>query len=132
MLKLKINTGNAAFDMRDQGAHETARILRLVADELERRSAPCGGNCMDYNGNKVGEWSYDYDGVVLPTEVEYGLDDVQYLNYSDVLEEEICDDLSNRYGYCVRSLNISPKYENYGYAGKLVGWIAEDIEWDIE
>lgn len=93
MLKLEINTGNAAFDMRDQGAHETARILRLVADELERRSAPCGGSCVDYNGNKVGEWSYDYDGIKLPFEINYDLEDIGYQGDKEEINETIIKDL---------------------------------------
>lgn len=52
MLKLTIETGNAAFD--DGGAHECARILRAAADALERGTR--GAPLHDYNGNKVGRF----------------------------------------------------------------------------
>jgi hypothetical protein len=52
MLKLTIETGNAAFE--DLPGHECARILRDVAAALERgtRAAPLH----DLNGNRVGRF----------------------------------------------------------------------------
>lgn len=62
MFKLEIETGNAAFD--DGGAqHEIARILRDVADRVERAGAPPWGRglCCDINGNKVGHFTLTED-----------------------------------------------------------------------
>lgn len=63
MFKVKFRTGNAAFhdDYGDTAydlyvmQRESARIIREIADKLEK-GFDCG-NCMDINGNKVGEWS---------------------------------------------------------------------------
>lgn len=52
MLKLFIETGNAAFD--DQPATELARILRALAQKIEADPAPYIV-LRDINGNKVGE-----------------------------------------------------------------------------
>lgn len=54
MFELNIETDNAAFEDED-GAFEVARILRLVASQLERgaRSAPI----LDVNGNRVGSYN---------------------------------------------------------------------------
>ena len=38
-------------------AAETIRIIRQVAVRIERGDTV--GNCIDMNGHKVGEWSYD-------------------------------------------------------------------------
>lgn len=60
--------GGAFFDRRSAfcdgngGGTETARILRALADAVERNTivlAPCPGNTgdtRDANGNKVGYW----------------------------------------------------------------------------
>ena len=52
MLKLTIETGNAAFD--DSAADECARILRAAADALERGTS--GAPLHDINGNRVGRF----------------------------------------------------------------------------
>ena len=53
MLKLKINTGNQAFDQEGQ---EVARILRGLADRLENldKLQECQQPLRDLNGNLVG------------------------------------------------------------------------------
>lgn len=53
MLKLFIETGNAAFE-EDPG-HEFARILRKLADQLEAGDLNGYRKLFDYNGNAVGE-----------------------------------------------------------------------------
>ena len=53
VFKLKINCANDAFS--DDVCIEIARILRKTADGLE--SLKDTGPLMDYNGNKVGEFS---------------------------------------------------------------------------
>jgi hypothetical protein len=50
------NTDNAAFgESDDDKRHEIARILREAADKLDQGRDYAA--CMDFNGNKVGEWS---------------------------------------------------------------------------
>lgn len=63
MFTIKIETGNAAFcdpnceyDNYYRG-HETARILRSIADRVE--SGKTDGYCSDFNGNIVGEYSFE-------------------------------------------------------------------------
>jgi hypothetical protein len=53
-----IKTDNAAFSDGNAG-HETARILRALADRLDVY-APItqSGSARDVNGNEAGEWSY--------------------------------------------------------------------------
>jgi hypothetical protein len=56
MFKLTIETGNAAFD--DGAApYECARILRLVADALERGTS--GAPLHDSNRNRVGRFDLE-------------------------------------------------------------------------
>lgn len=57
MLSIQVQTDNAAFDEGGTGV-ECARILRKLADELERAGDIGGdsGNLYDINGNRVGEW----------------------------------------------------------------------------
>jgi hypothetical protein len=53
MLKIEIETGNAAF--ADHAPSEVARILRALADKLEYgHSLPSYAPLHDLNGNKVG------------------------------------------------------------------------------
>ena len=52
---VKIKTENSAFEENGIGL-ETARILRVIADKIEQSEAD--GNCIDYNGNKVGFWGF--------------------------------------------------------------------------
>lgn len=52
MFTLRINTDNAAFDGGD--LCEVARILRQVADKLDRGHE--NGTCRDCNGNDVGSF----------------------------------------------------------------------------
>ena len=65
MFNMSFKTGNAAFhDPYEDGcnayakAEEVARILRNIADQIEN-GMRTEGSCMDYNGNKVGEWKLD-------------------------------------------------------------------------
>ena len=54
MFKMSFKTGNDAFTDSNL-FDESARILRKIANDIERGND--SGNCRDYNGNKVGEWS---------------------------------------------------------------------------
>lgn len=57
MFKLEIDTGNAAFDIEENGLHgEAARILRQLAAELVNNGGTSGA-LFDVNGNRVGAWS---------------------------------------------------------------------------
>ncbi len=58
MVKIQFNTGNAAFEDSND-VYEIARILKDIADRIE--SGRTEGKCVDYNGNVVGEWSYEKD-----------------------------------------------------------------------
>jgi len=52
---IKMDTGNAAFDPDPQ--YEVARILREIADRLERDGANgLYQTIHDINGNDVGRW----------------------------------------------------------------------------
>lgn len=53
MFKLQFSTDNAAFDRPNHYA-ETARILRVVADCVEKGTR--SGNLHDLNGNRVGSF----------------------------------------------------------------------------
>jgi hypothetical protein len=60
MFTLEFDTDNAAFtdgEMPTYGT-ECARILRAIAEQLERGST--GGAAVDVNGNTVGRWELDY------------------------------------------------------------------------
>lgn len=63
MLKIEIKTGGAAFTNEDgefdvyYGGHEIQRILTEVSLKIQ-----CGhteGNCIDINGNNVGNWELE-------------------------------------------------------------------------
>lgn len=54
---LEIRTDNAAFDDGSKGAHECARILRMVANALERGTR--GAPLHDFNGNRVGRFDLE-------------------------------------------------------------------------
>ncbi|MBA3051901.1 hypothetical protein FP828_03680 [bacterium] len=51
MIIIKIETENAAFEAPDKD-HEAARILRKLADRLDRHDWPV--SLYDINGNNVG------------------------------------------------------------------------------
>jgi hypothetical protein len=51
--QVKIECDNAAFT--DNACEEIARILREIATKLD--GGRDGGFCMDYNGNRVGEFA---------------------------------------------------------------------------
>lgn len=62
MLKIEINTGNAAFCDPFTGepsefdeAIECKRLLECICTELE--DGATSGSIIDINGNKVGKWS---------------------------------------------------------------------------
>lgn len=58
--RVLVNTDNAAFeDDGASGAHELARILRTVADQLE--DGVSKGRVRDVNGNTVGDFGHDID-----------------------------------------------------------------------
>lgn len=52
-MTIKINSGDAAFDGRDNAAAEMARILRQIIQELEAGREP-SHPLHDVNGNKCG------------------------------------------------------------------------------
>jgi hypothetical protein len=55
MIRITIDTGNAAFSDGNKGA-EVARILRELADRLDDSGAEVlPVTLRDYNGNRVGE-----------------------------------------------------------------------------
>ena len=57
LFQLHIETGNASFDDDNRQA-ELARILREVADTLERGFSigSASGRVYDVNGNSAGSW----------------------------------------------------------------------------
>lgn len=57
MLKIEIETGNAAFE--DDRNMELARILRQIAERLE--NGEDAGRVLDINGNKVGSFEMEED-----------------------------------------------------------------------
>ena len=60
MLKLFIETGNAAFD--DEPATELARILETLAARIRDNGPETYVILRDYNGNKVGEAQFSESG----------------------------------------------------------------------
>lgn len=55
MLRIEIETGNAAFqDGGDGPAEECIFILSRISSAL--RAGHVEGGCMDSNGNRVGKW----------------------------------------------------------------------------
>jgi len=59
-MRIEIKTDNDAFSPSPE--YETARILRDLADRIEKRGLPQSGEpywLMDYNGNAVGECAGD-------------------------------------------------------------------------
>jgi len=54
-LLIDIESENDAFNI-DGGSLETARILRLIASDIENGQGI--GLCVDHNGNKVGRWDF--------------------------------------------------------------------------
>ena len=52
-MAMALDTSNAAFDDDKRGT-ELARIMRVVADELE--AGDIEGVCRDSDGNRVGVW----------------------------------------------------------------------------
>ena len=57
MLKIEIETGNAAFE--DDRNMELERILRQIAERLE--NGEDAGRVLDINGNKVGSFEMEED-----------------------------------------------------------------------
>lgn len=57
MFKLNFETGNAAFDEWDA---EIPRILRDIADKVERGEYLTRAPIRDINGNTIGEWGLDF------------------------------------------------------------------------
>lgn len=55
--KLEFDMNNAAFDNATEA--ETSRILIVVGEQIEQGKTD--GIVMDYNGNRVGQWSIDND-----------------------------------------------------------------------
>ena len=57
MFKCEIKTGNAAFgESKEEEGMEIARLLREIADDIANYGWT-DGLCVDYNGNRVGNWS---------------------------------------------------------------------------
>lgn len=59
MVKINFTTGNAAFrdDEGNLQTWEISRILKEIADKIGM-GYTCG-SIIDYNGNKVGDWTID-------------------------------------------------------------------------
>jgi hypothetical protein len=66
MLKLFIETGNAAFE--DAPATELARILRKLASRIEEGTIDDYVPLFDYNGNKVGEAQFSRPDTIEESE----------------------------------------------------------------
>jgi len=58
--KVTIKTDNAAFEEPDC---EVVRILRVLADRIEREGTGRGINLLDINGNKVGQATHKGAGA---------------------------------------------------------------------
>ena len=135
MLKIEFKTSYAAFDPTDKGATETARILRLIANQIEwDKQKDNSGVIMDYNGNKVGSWSYKYDGIDLPLEIDYDLDELGYQGDREEVDETIIEDLvfqklNQEFGYTPQSFDLIPKEEYQD--GKFITtyYTISDINW---
>ena len=87
MLKLKINSENAAFDQEGQ---EVARILRDLADRLENlgKLQECQLPLRDINGNNVGyyqTWSDQDDQEERQVSSPYAT----WKNIEDVVENAL-------------------------------------------
>lgn len=54
MFKAEFSTDNAAFD--ELPATESARILRVIARQIETGERLGGGPIFDVNGDRVGWW----------------------------------------------------------------------------
>lgn len=129
MLKIKFTTGNAAFDSTDKGVSESTRLLKKIIADMD--SGYEDGIVLDINGNKVGEWSYEYDGdPELPTEVMYDRDQF-HSHYDEELYEEVGDKLTEDYGYTVRGYTVDPQYLDLDGEEFLTGYLVTDIDWDI-
>lgn len=129
MLKIKFTTGNAAFDSTDKGVSESTRLLKKIIADMD--SGYEDGIVLDINGNKIGEWSYEYDGVPeLPTEVMYDRDQF-HSHYDDELYEEVGDKLTCEYGYHARSYEVDPCYIYFDGRPILSGYHISEIKRDI-
>lgn len=53
-ITIEINADNSAFE---ENPNEVSRILRKIADQLEKGQEP--SNPMDFNGNSVGKIEYN-------------------------------------------------------------------------
>lgn len=135
MLKIEFKTSNCAFDSTDKGTAETARILRLIADQIERDGQKNNdGVAMDYNGNKVGSWSYEYDGVDLPLEIEYDLDELGYQGNKEepdetAIERLISQKLTQEFGYTPLSFNLVPHEEFQDGKFVISYYTINNIDW---
>lgn len=60
MFRLQFRTGNAVFS--NQPHHEIAKLLRLIADKIDRQSDyRLDAKIMDANGNSIGNWKLDLE-----------------------------------------------------------------------
>ena len=60
MFTLQIKTGNAAFGYdREEATREVVRVLKKVIDQIQYGYDEKA--IMDINGNKVGEWRFDFE-----------------------------------------------------------------------
>lgn len=70
MLRIEIDTGNAAFEQA--GGDELARILRGLAMNFEDGTLrPCQGRLRDSNGNTCGSYQLDAESASSETPVGY-------------------------------------------------------------
>ena len=58
-LTLYLNMDNAAFEPSID--HETARILRVLAQKIERDGVQEWGKLLDINGNRAGDYTANLD-----------------------------------------------------------------------
>ncbi len=57
--EIAFRSGSDAF--QDCPTFETARILREIAEDIERSVSYCEGNVRDVNGNTIGSFSYAHE-----------------------------------------------------------------------
>ena len=54
MFEVKFDTGNAAFDICPED--EICAIIEKI--EMDLHNGETEGSCIDFNGNKIGEWKF--------------------------------------------------------------------------
>ena len=84
-LTIKLSSTNEAFS-KGNSRHETARILRQIAERIEKQGADCGP-AMDINGNRAGAWEFeeqpDDTCVYCGDDLDFSGDTVEFLRGED-------------------------------------------------